>query len=277
MLVKGLKILFLFIFLSQSLLAQEALEGYQGYRLDVFGVKLVKKKSSYIKIDCKLYNTGREAIAFNADLPKSLIVNFDEDFLESKEGKSYASYIKNAILSSGKSIKSGGSLSLSKFKVSIPKGAVQQQDAAFEVTLGADNEGQDFQRDRCSDLRIDSIFVIKKTKRYAIIGYILTNHGTGAVSLEGTSDPYDNVGIEAYFTGAPKLGRGALVSGRFFITKALKESNGILFPGKQYTGKLKISLSKKTRYTASLILFVDAQGVIIECDETNNTSYIIMP
>ncbi len=274
---KSLKIVFVcLLFPCLSLFAQEGDSlSYQGYRINVYQVDILKKKSSYIKLDCKVYNTGREDIVLNSDAPEHLVVNFDEDFKASKDGKAYIPYIKQALLRSGRSVEVGGSFTFDNYKVKFPKGAIAKEEKAFEVTVGQSED--EFGQGRCSDLKIDSIYVIKKTKRYLTVGYVLKNYGNGAVSLEGTSSPYDNVGIEAYFTGAPKLGRGALVSGRFYITKALKESNGVLFPNQKYEGTLKISLSKKTRYTASLILFVDAQGVIIECDETNNTSYIIVP
>jgi hypothetical protein len=250
---------------------------YQGYRIHIRDVVILKRKGNYIKISCVVYNTGREDVQLgNADkLKDKLVVNFDESFLQGSDAR-FAPSIEEHIVKKKLFIPASGKKDLRKLNVKVPKSHTEEN---IVFTTERHHPADLRPNDLCGDLVLDTLFETKRaSKKYAFITYRLRNAGKGAVSLIGKKDdPFDNISFDAYFAGTPTLGRGARNAGHYFIDdKALVENKGILFPGEVYTGHLKVDTSQKTRYTSVLILFVDGVQQLVECDETNNKKHILL-
>jgi len=128
-------------------------------------------------------------------------------------------------------------------------------------------------KNNCPDLAIDEIRVIKKSKRWLMLEYTITNHGSAEANLYGKEKgDQDNVAIRANLSGTTKLTRGSLILGGDFVTNA--KNKGVLESGKSYKGLMKLDISNMSRYTPVLILELDIYQTVRECDETNNRKHM---
>ena len=85
-----------------------------------------------------------------------------------------------------------------------------------------------------------------------------------------------NVAVHFYYSGTPRLTRGAILADGIYLTEGLKETKGMLAPNAVYKNKFKLSLEKKNRFYGVIILQLDVFDVLRhECDETNNIFAIV--
>ena len=78
-----------------------------------------------------------------------------------------------------------------------------------------------------------------------------------------------------FYSRDNELQRGdVLIGGVYIENEALEEANGKLGAGETYQGTIKVSTKNKTSFTPYLILDVDAWETVLECNETNNQSFI---
>lgn len=128
-------------------------------------------------------------------------------------------------------------------------------------------------KNNCPDLAIDEIRIIKKSKRWLMLEYTITNHGSSPANLYGDEKgDQDNVAIRANLSGTTKLTRGSIILGGDFVTNA--KNKGMLEVGKSYKGLMKLDISDMSRYTPVLILELDIYQTVRECDETNNRKHM---
>lgn len=278
-----LKLTLLFIlFLSAQLPAQEAVETdsiitpleYRGYRVFISNPKIIKEKKTYFTIQLNVTNTGSGVLSSEGhkEYSKYLIINA-EDALELVNKSSYEDLVYEKIRSKKMNLNPGESQIL-EFKVNIPKDR-RMDEGGFSLSLGKGGT-KDYSRDLCPDLILDSLVLLKRDKKNAFVEFQVKNVGKGAINIIGdVSDKADNIAVGAYFSGTKKYSKGALLAGQVYLT-GLKESRGILFPGQSMKGKMKISRKKQSKYTKVLIIQVDSSGIVIECEENNNTESVLL-
>ncbi len=125
----------------------------------------------------------------------------------------------------------------------------------------------------CSDLVIDTVYVIKEKRKYVEVEFLLKNLGQSNVQLGGVKRGFsDDVAIQAHFSGDTKLNKGDLLAGGVYMGKLGKQ----LSQGEAIKGNMKIRLKRKTNYINVLILKADATQRLVECDEGNNTAHTIL-
>ena len=130
----------------------------------------------------------------------------------------------------------------------------------------------------CFDLVLKDVAIIRQDKKEVEIRYTIVNEGQGTADLTGRSAASyeDNLAVKVYLSGVPKLSRGAMLLGGLWLDSEMEPVRGKLKPGQSLTGELTMDIRKKTRYLNNLILGLDAQLLIDECDRTNNTASLLL-
>ncbi|MEM7104408.1 MAG: hypothetical protein AAF502_14815 [Bacteroidota bacterium] len=128
----------------------------------------------------------------------------------------------------------------------------------------------------CPDLEITTVKILEQKRKCIIVEYELVNKGDQPVRFGGdTRSIADNLAIQAHFSGDRKLNKGdILADGDFLIGNG---ENLELAPDETYKSTIKVSLKAKTNHIGVLILKADATHITKECDETNNTNFVIIP
>lgn len=250
---------------------------YEGYRLSVTNINIKRKKKKSTIIDYTLFNTGRNNISIIKSAPDKvpILIEFDHS-LEEAELQTYKSQIIANIFNQDTHIASGKSLKDRSMKLNT-KAAVHsdEDDTTFTINVGKNSSSSSeryFDKNYCPDLHIDSIRILKLTKKWVTIEYTLSNTGKGPASLSGETDSEeDNLFVRAHLSGAKRLSRGAVAIGGHYIT-----DKDVLEAGEKYIGIFRIDVRKRTRYTSVLILELDPFSAVRECDETNNQRPIIL-
>lgn len=258
---------------------------YQGYRLKVTNIQVIKKKGSQRKISCTLINTGREKVRtpIKASSP-NVIINYDKS-LEENGLSAYQNSLERALLKkkftldAGK-IASNYELRFNVSKEILAKNEATEKKAAKKKSLASTHSPVSstniYDPSLCADLQIDTFFVLKRSKKTVELGFKITNYGQGPAAMFGeTTETEDNVAIRAYASGTPKLSRGDLVLGGAFIEGGMEDKNGILMPNESFSGSFIVETRKKTRYMPYFILSIDAYQGLWECDETNNVQPLL--
>jgi hypothetical protein len=119
--------------------------------------------------------------------------------------------------------------------------------------------------------------VIKYDESYIWLEITVLNKGTIPAPIFGSKKSIDdNVAIQFYFSGTPRLTRGSILGDGIFLSEGLKETKGMLAPNTPYKHLAKVSLEKKIRFYKVLLMQIDAFNIIdSECDETNNVKAIL--
>ncbi len=134
-----------------------------------------------------------------------------------------------------------------------------------------------YQDSTCIDLTFDSVSIVQITDKYVEIEYSILNKGNAPAPMFGTKrSNADNVAVHFYYSGTPRLTRGAILADGIYLTENLRETKGMLAPNAVYKNKFKLSLEKKNRFYGVIILQIDVFDVMRhECDETNNIFAIV--
>ena len=134
-----------------------------------------------------------------------------------------------------------------------------------------------YQDSTCVDLTFDSVSIVQITEKYIEIEYSIINKGNAPASIFGEKrSNSDNVAVHFYYSGTPRLTRGAILADGIYLTEGLRETKGMLMPNGVYKNTFKLSLEKKNRFYGVIILQLDVFDVLRhECDETNNIFAIV--
>lgn len=241
---------------------------YNGYRLHLTGIEVVKKEDENIKIRYTAINTGRESLDFGKGFQQEVQILFDQS-LENAQLMAYEHRIRASIfeqelkIPAGK-IKSGQEMKFSTADVFAARGTSGVEKEPVHEPAPPEPAGERL----CADLSIEEVKVVKSSKRSVTISYTLKNNGEGVADLTGPDrKDYDNVAIRVSMSHADRITRSSMILGGSYIKDKSKPK---LAPGQQYTGTIKLDISKMTKYTPYLVLELDAHDVVEECDETNN-------
>lgn len=127
----------------------------------------------------------------------------------------------------------------------------------------------------CFDLVVDSVVIVKSTKKNLYLSFTLVNYGQGVFKFDRKNTNYENLSIKAFFASIPRLTRGALIVGGNHFDKLFEEKKFELGFGESIRGSMKVSLEKMTRFTPVVILELDPFSTVIECDKVNNVSTVL--
>ncbi len=261
-------IIILFSFVSVG--AQDSPE-YQGYRIYFSNPEVLSSKKKAFKIKFNATNTGSKEISKNQDSRGKIVFNLDESIQMSQVAQ-FIPLINEKLKSSSFSLKPGESKPL-QYKIKIPK--EQRGKEVFTVsTKGGGGTG--FNRKLCPDLILDSLVLLKRESKFVHIEFQIVNKGKGAINIIGDKrNIEDNILVRAYFAGSPRFSRGAIPADEMYL-KGLDETQGILFPNQRIKATMKVSRKKQTKYNKVMIVFVDANQIVMECNETNNRDHVLV-
>lgn len=257
---------------------------YAGHRLAVTDIKIVEKEN-WTSILFTAINTGREDITFGENTPKPHIV-FEIEQLS----KEYLGSFTKTLWESDLKIKAGEILFDREIKFKrdsqIPA-PVEKEVLSAEIAvtnlndnsktaLTSNEPAEPIDDDsNCSDLVIESITILKKSKNTVTLKYRVKNQGKKPASIIGNSkNNEDNLAMSIHMSSSDKLTRGSILLDRTFLKGGSQLPDGKLYPGKSVTEEIKIDITKMTRFTPMLILEIDPFLTVQECSETNNLNHI---
>ena len=258
--------------------------GYQGYRLQLVNILVEKEKSSQRKIKCTLINTGREKInlPFKSGNTPKIIFQYDHSLeaagLDAFKNALERSLLKQKITLNPGNIKSdfGLKFNVSKDQLAASKERKKKRKKKRDKPSEESFISYTFDKEYCADLRIDTFFVSKRSKKWVELNFKITNYGKGPAPMFGeTKALEDNVAVRAYVSGTPKLSRGDMVLGGAYIEAGIEDKNGLLNPNESFSGSFRVDIRKKTRYMPYLILSVDDYQTLWECEERNNVMSLL--
>jgi hypothetical protein len=261
-----------------------------------------------ISISYKIINTGRKDLLFgkNISAPPYLVVNFDHTLAESGLYE-YAEDIRNIIINSDFIIKAGDIAKSKQIKILIDsnKRFVKPTEEIVELPDfmkqggSADDKGlankvetfinpsdsetdqltskgiPDVDQNACSDLVIESIRIIKKTKKQVKLEYTIVNQGPGPAKIINSQKKEEqNMALRAHYSTRDKMTKGSLTFGGGYIPAGLEKRDGKLYPGEKYSGRLTLNIQKMTDFTPYIVLELDPYLSVSECDKTNNKGAI---
>ncbi len=265
---------------------------YRGYRLEMLDFKLLKEKNDWIKISCTIINSGRNDIDMGKDGTEHwVLINFDQSIFTAKLG-GYRNNIRQQLAQENFTLPAGRSVKDFELKIS----SIIQSSSISEPPIASTNPAPSNRGDlswepstppslpkksaikdeSCPDILISSIKILEENEKWATIEYTFTNQGDGTFYLYGKGDgKKDNLVINAFISGVTELTRGAIpIGGQIF-----PESDDIpneLVRGDTITAQLKLDIRKKTRYMKSLILSLDSNQFVDECDRINNHMGVVL-
>ncbi len=127
----------------------------------------------------------------------------------------------------------------------------------------------------CADLIIEDAKILKKNKRIVLVKYTIKNIGNIPISLHGaTKKENDNIALESHFTRSHNLTRGSIPVDFTFLKKGNRDNKGMLVPGETISKKVKIEISKVTKFTPVLALTINPVSTNVECNRLNNIFFI---
>ncbi|HMG14371.1 MAG TPA: hypothetical protein VK590_02920 [Saprospiraceae bacterium] len=278
---------------------------YTGYRIELLDFKIVNKSNDKISGTLTVINSGKYPVTlgafgfktnklkvlFDADLDQNIkdaiISNLINTELSLEPGDIRRNVIIDADLKTYQSgwksntttiaQKSPGIKSPSNDEKKTIDAVKNNVNSTANATLAASTKMQTTTDEKCPDLIISKITVLKNTKSKLVIEYTLTNQGTEVAQIyDKKAKEKEYFTVAAYFSASNKLSRGSVVAGGEIIEKGLEVTGGQLVPGSSYTGKINIDLSSKTRYLNTLILSADSRQVVYECVENNNNGSVLV-
>jgi len=251
---------------------------YQGYRLQLTNIKVTKSKGNQRKISCTLINTGREKVRLPANKANgpNVVIQYDKSLVDNGLG-GYENALERALLKKKFSLEAGkiSSNFELKFNISVAQLAKNGEQEKKAVKTANENEDTEtavvYDFSLCPDLKLDTVFVFKRSRKTVELAFKITNYGEGPAAMFGeTESTEDNVAIRAYASGTPKLSRGDLIMGGAFIEGGMDDKNGVLMPQESFSGSFTVESRKKTRHMPYFILSIDDYQALWECDERNN-------
>jgi hypothetical protein len=267
---------------------------YKGYRLSIFQLETILDSPVKKKWVVSMANTGKYGIPLYPEksMEKYTQIKTSTDEQQSRLSNDWELIIKSLkntrqTLAAGKYISAltlewnkesnkeakrmipgnkGSNNPVSEVGSSLPGppedpgGQTEEYQAAYSV---------------CSDLVIENLKVLKKTKKKISLSYEIKNCGEDKAKIfDPESD--NNLAVKAYISGTPAISRGTTVLGGAYLDKNQNMSD-VLDAGKSIKGTLEFRIEEVSRYTPVLVLEVDVFNLVSECDEGNNTKFVMLP
>ncbi len=242
-------------------------EKYFGRRLQVSELKTVSWKGHKKRVTCRLINTGREPIQLGKGVTDDIVYQFGQHITQEIHPDDMDA-IRTALLKKNLVLQVGqvSPVMEYRFRTANDAPSMQAQLPNNNITLGDSLLG-------CADLIVDSLWVIKQTKKSIIVGYRLINKGQVPLSLSGNANKTtDDVGLQFYYSSTPHVTKGSLPMGGILVGFGKKKHESLLMPMASLTEKATLPREQMTRFTPFIVVYADALQAVKECDETNNTA-----
>ena len=261
---------------------------YQGYRVHVRDIRLLKQRRERYLLSVDVVNTGKRAVSFGPGFPSRLFQTDFDDALAHSGLLSLAGPLRAALLATAITLEPGEVAGEQKFwlepgEASVrPVGRVDRIDtdnatparrrASVAVT---DTAVVRAVAARCGDLHVDGLKVLQRNKSQATIQVQLVNAGTAALD---TTDIRAGGVLDLYVGGATRVTNASRRLGRLELSERISALGGGagLAPGESLTIVQAIDLASVTKYNAVLVVQVDPGQRISECDETNNSASLVL-
>ncbi len=305
--------LVIFSFSTQVGFGQWATE-YTGKRLHLSSAKIVSKSKKNLKISLVLSNTGRKDIRLYDGLNLETVIFTFGDTFDGQLAPYKERILKKLISSNNTLIRAGQLFTPKSFKVkklmkedtakvepyftevdnnpevAEPKSKKKKAKKAKHSDEKAKAHKKKTKQktmspigelpkpeasNKCFDLVIEDLEVVKSTKRNIYLQFNLINYGEGIFKFNRKDKRYDNLSIKAYFASIPRLTRGALIVGGEHFDDLFDEKKFELGFGEKLKGTMKVPLEKMTRFTPVVIFELDPFSAIYECDKVNNVSTVL--
>lgn len=241
---------------------------YKGLRISLFHFEVMDQSPKSVLLRCDAANTGRYAVAFGKKQapPAALVVELDTlnlpRLLLGWEERVSAALLRQKIALKPGEIQTEIFLKINLSPKKPPVAAPPEQRPPRPAIAVA----------RCTDLRLDTAFVVRRDESTLLLRFTLYNAGPGAVRLTGArKGQEDNVALNAYFVRESKLTRGAVLATGIFLGERRDLPDDLLLPGRQITAEMEINLRDRTRFAPNLVLELDPFQSADDCDRTNNT------
>lgn len=276
---------------------------YIGYRLYLTHFELIKEKKGYLYIKLSAINTGNKKMILGKGAAQVFpVAKFDES-IGTAGLNDYQTEIYFKLLEEKVTVPIGGISTNIELKLlaestestdsavdgeqtgnepmvseeqaveeSVEMVVVEKTPASVEVVEEeVVEEEPEIAEDACADLVLQNITILKRSKNAVTLEYELANRGAGRADLvRGLKKEQESIAIRAHLSSSQKLTRGAIVLESSFLHGDEISLNG----GETYTGQIKLSLHKLTKFTPVLILELDAFEFVSECDEHNNLARV---
>ena len=284
---------------------------YIGYRVHITKIQTLKKTDDEVKIRFIAINTGRETVNLGKEdeTTEKAQILFDKS-LESNSLSAYedqiiaAVFAKNMPLYAGQ-IKLNQELNFTPSetftargpeKGSKPKAVKKEppvekeqpqeniegvkeeikteiENTPEETTEKIDLEPTTSEEALCADLILENVKMVKKGVWAATIEFTVTNKGEGSATLRGNDKgDLDDVGIRLMGSTSSRMTKSAIPLGGHTLSD--KKVKKVLGPNESYTGTMKVDITNLSKYTPFIIMELDANDHITECDEGNNRSSV---
>ncbi len=273
---------------------------YRGYRLELTDFELVKEKSDWLKISFTAVNSGRKDIDMGREGTEHwVIINFDRSIFTAKLG-GYRENIKRQLIKEGFTLEAGKSMKGMELKISnvlpaayrnpvrepvvstpqAPPPAPAPNSLAWDAqkapSLPEKGAETPVEAAACPDILFTEVKIIQENDKWATLQFTIKNQGDGVFYLYGKgAGKEDNLVINAYISGVTTLTRGAIPIGGQILPEDSKWANE-LKKGDSVTSQIKLDVRKKTRYMKSLILSLDSNQFVHECDRANNHFGVVL-
>lgn len=256
---------------------------YKGYRIHLTDISVIKLDKDRLSVRFNLVNTGRESVQFgsNHESAQKALVIIDEKTMD-QQLSDYQAQIKQQLLSTSLQIDAGKISYNTELKIDLnsqtdattiqkPEETVIPpvvEEKITENTTEVDNT-ETKNEAVCSDLVLEDLKMIKKGIWTATVEYTIRNNGEGTAKLFD-----DELPLSVRITGSTSstLNKSSVIlGGQEIKEKNLKKE---LAPAESYKGSMKIDITNLSKYMPYLILELDADDIVTECDETNNKSSV---
>ncbi|GIV31919.1 MAG: hypothetical protein KatS3mg030_221 [Saprospiraceae bacterium] len=268
---------------------------YKGYRLQLTAFEILKQDDEQFKIRLDVANTGR----YDIDLSHTNTIHWIQILFDSSIFQTPLHPIRDNIRQAliDKKLKLSAGKVLRNVTLKVPRSRKPFIEPALPLAQDvppppppvasdelsekgglepppsdADLTNPPLETEPCPDVAFTSLSIVSESDKEANLIYTITNLGLGDFHL---CDDSDKLIIRAYISGVTKLTRGAIPIGAVILEK--KEGvPPLLKKGETFRGSVKFDVSKKTRYMKCLILQLDSEQFIRECDRTNNTAAVVL-
>lgn len=281
---------------------------YRGYRLDLTNFQILKRTNDWVKLRFDVVNSGRVDVDFGKKGTEHWVqVNFDQTIFNNKLG-GLRENILSALHDENYHLKVGQIDKGKEVKVSViamskprpkpappletaPASPAQNQALALEPepaglrdalppvadTLEIETPSSPAADTNapCPDLAFKELKIMEQDEKYATLAYTIENRGKGDFQLLPPNKGESSLMLRAFVSGVPTMSKGALPIGGQFV-KGPAGQQGLLRPGEEFSGRVRLDVRKKTRYMKCLLVSLDSDQFKSECDKTNNVGSVIL-
>jgi len=266
--------------LAQQLSAQSDSLDYKGYRLSIFQLEAVVHTPTNKKWVISMANTGKFSIPLYPEksMEKYTIIQTSTPELAARLNEEY-DLILGLLKDTRQTLKAGKYVSALTLEWQSDKKRNQVDSESSQLSLDPEQlmeeENHKEVLPSCCDLVIENLKVIKRRKKKIYLAYKILNKGKEKAKIFD-SNKDQNIAVKAYISGTPTISRGTTVVGGAFLHRN-EEMGDELAGGDSIEGILEFKIEENSRYTPVLVLEIDVFNLVHECNEGNNTSYVMLP